>query len=124
MAEKTERRALNRFSVPGSMVLYKKDERMKIFQRFSNLSELKNMSKSGVCMKVKNGIKKGERLQLQLVFPDEDKVEIKGHVRWKLPENDGYNNVGIQFAPFGNGKNLNSVSSLEKLRELSSINKS
>ncbi|MFC2088953.1 PilZ domain-containing protein, partial [Calditrichota bacterium] len=103
MADKQERRALNRFNVPGSMVLYKKDEGMKIFQRYSVMSEIKDLSKSGVGLQIKNGIKKGERLQLQIVLPGEEKIDVKGRVRWKIPEDNKYNNIGIQFEPFGRG---------------------
>ena len=81
--------------------------------------DLKNLSKSGVCLQIKNGINKGDRLTIQLVLPGNDKIELKGQVRWKADTVGQFNEVGIQFEPFGVGRNFNPLTSLEKLRNIS-----
>ncbi len=83
MKKKDERRSLYRIEISGSMVFYKKNKGYKIFNRYSNISQLKNITKSGACLEIKNGIKKGERFKLLLVIPGEKKFEIMGRVRWK-----------------------------------------
>ncbi len=119
MTKNSERRALPRFGIPDSTVLYKKNEGLKLFQRYSNISNLVNLTKSGMCLQIKNGIKPGERVKIQLDFPGVKKMEVKGHVRWKSSAEDNFNNIGIQFEPLKKKKKLNSVDCLEKLREIS-----
>jgi len=119
MVSNSERRALQRLEIPGSLACYKKEKNIPILNRYSELMDLKNLSKSGVCLQIKNGIKKGDRLLLQLVLPGDYKIELKGQVRWKSGTAGDFNEVGIQFEPFGAGRSLNSLSSLEKLRTIS-----
>ena len=118
MTEKQDRRSLQRFEIPGTNVICRKDEGFKLFNRYSNISTLENLSKSGVCLKLKNGINIGDKLKLQLNIPGENKLEVKGHVRWKSLKVGEFNRIGIQFEPFGKGTFLNPLSSLEKLREI------
>ena len=117
MTEKKERRALNRFEIPDTNVVCKKNEVLKIFYRYSNISTQENISKCGACLKLKNGINIGDKLKLELNIPGDENLEIRGHVRWKSHQEGEFNKIGIQFEPFGKGKSLNSLSSLEKLRE-------
>lgn len=118
MSEKNERRALERFEIPGTNVICKKEEGFKIFNRYQNTSFMDNLSKSGICLKLENGINIGDKLKLELNIPGENSLEIKGHVRWKLKDRGVYNKIGVQFEPFGKGKYLNSISCLDKLREI------
>lgn len=117
MTQDKDRRALERFNIPGSNVICKKVENFKLFARYTNKSSLENLSKSGVCLKLKNGIKVGDLLKLKLKIPGEHSFELKGHVRWKSPKLGEYNKIGIQFEPFGRGKQFNPISCLDKLRE-------
>jgi len=118
MAKEQDRRSLDRFEIPGTTVTCKKTEGFNIFNRYSNDSTMENLSKSGICLKLKNGIKVGDKLKLQVSFPDEYILDITGHVRWKSPKHGEFNQIGIQFEPFGRGKKFNSLSSLDKLREI------
>ncbi len=113
-----DRRALRRFEIPDTNVICKKEEGLKLFNRYSNVSILENLSKCGVCLKLKDGINIGDKLKLQMNIPGEDNLEVKGHVRWKSHKEGEFNRIGIQFEPFGKGKYLNPLSSLEKLREI------
>jgi len=118
MAENQDRRSLERFEIPGTTVVCKKVVGFNIFNRYSNNSSMENLSKSGICLKLKNGINVGDKLKLQVNFPDEYIMDIKGHVRWKSGKDGGFNQIGIQFEPFGRAKNFNPLSSLDKLREI------
>ena len=118
MAESQERRALERFEIPGTVVFCKKAEGFKLFNRYYKESTMENLSKSGICLKLKNGIKIGDKLRLQVNFPDQNSLDVKGRVRWKSNKVGEYNRIGIQFEAFGRGKNFNPLSSLDKLREI------
>ena len=59
-----------------------------------------------------------DKLKLQLNIPGEDNLEVRGHVRWKSQKTGDFSKIGIQFEPFGRGKYLNPLASLEKLREI------
>jgi hypothetical protein len=117
MTEKKDRRALERFSIPNTDVICKKEEGFKLFNRFYSISQLENISKCGICLKLKNGINIGDRLKLYIKISGNN-LEVKGHVRWKSQKENDFNKIGIQFEPFGKGKYLNPLSSLEKLREI------
>ncbi len=118
MAEQKDRRSLDRFEIPGTNVICKKTEGFKLFPRYSNDSTLENLSKSGVCLKLKNGINIGDMLKLELDIPGESNLQLRGHVRWKSQKLGDFNKIGIQFEPFGRGKKFNPLSSLDKLREI------
>jgi Tfp pilus assembly protein PilZ len=118
MKEKNERRALERFEIPGTNVICKKEEGFKLFNRYVNTSTMQNLSKSGICLQLENGINIGDKLKLHLHLPGENSLEIKGHVRWKKNHSGNSNKIGIQFEPFGKGKYLNSLSCLDKLRQI------
>jgi PilZ domain-containing protein len=118
MTEQKDRRSLDRFEIPGTNVICKKQEGLNFFNHYSKDSTLENLSKSGVCLKLKNGIKVGDALRLKLNIPGETGFEIKGHVRWKSQKEGVFNKIGIQFEPFGRGKKFNPLTSLDKLREI------
>jgi hypothetical protein len=120
--DKKDRRALERIEIPDTNVICKKEEGFKLFNRYSNTSILENISKCGVCLKLKNGINIGDKLKLQMKIQGKDNLEIRGHVRWKSGKEGEFNKIGIQFEPFGKGKSLNSLSSLEKLRDIQQQN--
>ena len=118
MVKEIERRALERFEIPGTVVQCKKVEGFKLFSRYHNESTMENLSKSGICLKLKNGIKIGDKLKLQVNFPDQNSLDVKGRVRWKSNADGEYYKIGIQFEAFGRGKNFNPLSSLDTLREI------
>lgn len=122
MTDRKDRRALERFEIPDTSVICKKEEGFKLFNRYSNTSILENISKSGICLKLKNGINIGDKLKLQMNIPGEDNLQVKGHVRWKSSKEGEFNRIGIQFEPFGKGKYFNPLSSLEKLRSIQQQN--
>lgn len=121
MTENKDRRSLKRFEIPNTSVVCKKEEGFKILNRYSNISIMENLSKSGICIKLKNGINIGDRLKLELKIPGDNRLHIKGRVRWKAHKEGEFNIIGIQFEPFGKGKSFNSLTSLEKLREMQQI---
>ena len=57
MTEAKDRRALERFEIPGTVVMCQKVEGFKLFNKYHNESTMENLSKSGICLKLKNGIK-------------------------------------------------------------------
>ena len=122
MADKNDRRALERIEIPDTNVICKKEEGFKLFNRYSNTSLLENISKGGICLKLKNGINIGDKLKLQMDILGKDYLEVKGHVRWKSGKEGEFNKIGIQFEPFGKGKSFNPISSLEKLRAIQQQN--
>ena len=120
--EKKERRALDRIEIPETNVICKKEEGFKLFNRNSKSSMVENISKCGICLKLKSEINIGDKLKLQMKIEGKDNLEVKGRVRWKTIIDGEFYLIGIQFEPFGKGKSLNSVSSLEKLRAIQKQN--
>ena len=120
--EKKNRRSLERIEIPETTVICKKEEGFKLFKRNANNSILENISKCGICLKLTNEINIGDKLKLQMKIEGKDNLEVKGRVRWKTILDGETYLIGIQFEPFGKGKSLNPLSSLEKLRDIQQKN--
>ena len=120
--DKKNRRDLERIEIPDTNVICKKEDGFKLFKRNPNTSRLENISKCGICLKFKNEINIGDKLKLQMKIEGKDNLEVKGRVKWKTILDGEFYLIGIQFEPFGKGKSLNPISSLEKLRDIQQQN--
>ncbi len=114
-----ERRAINRVSIPGTQIQYRKKNGHYLFKVLSKPVQVSNLSKSGIGFKTGQHFKFGDVVDMRIVFPDGTSLHLKGHIRWNsVDESTDKNNVGIQFFPFGKRSNYNPISALEYLREI------
>ena len=79
-----------------------------------------NISKGGVAIETDEPFRKGQRIRLQLRVPDwQEAMELSGAVRWQKSLVGGeILRAGVRFDPFGTRRGLNSLSSLDALRDL------
>ena len=92
---------------------------------FSNIfsgnekSELVDLSKSGAGIISSKPLKKGETIKIKVKLPEEKNLDLKGTIRWVNPLNSNkLFRIGMQFNPFGNKRNYNSLEYLERLNIL------
>jgi len=114
-----EQRAADRIIIPGAVVIYKKRNRLGLFERSSKPMQLYNINKSGICFECDRKLTNGEPLWFEIIIPGEENLRLFGTVKWidqKYPENICL--IGAQFIAFGQGRNYNTIRSLERLREL------
>jgi len=117
-----EKRLSPRFKIPGATVSYRI---RRLFFKKKNYDEefcpLQDLSRGGVRFVCRRKLKPKTRLFLQLSIPGErTPLLLLGEVRWSSKNsNESYPfQVGIQFNPYGQGKNLNYPGNLVKIISL------
>jgi hypothetical protein len=111
-------RASDRIHIPGALVVFRKRNKLGIFERFSKPMELFNITKSGVCFRSDKKLRRGEPLCVDIIIPGEKTIRLLGSVMWTDDDTSRETLIGAQFAAFGKGKNYNPIKSLERLREI------
>ena len=120
MGEKgIERRICQRFKIPGATVSYRKEKllssRTKIDEEFCPVLDL---SRGGVRFLTQKPVKFKSKVTLQLSIPGERiPLNLKGRVRWStFNAGKSYKyQAGVQFSPYGLGKNQNVPQVLTKI---------
>ena len=114
-----EQRATDRIHIPGALVVFRKRNKLGMFERFSKPMELYNITKSGVCFKSDRRLQRGEPLCVDIIIPGEKSIRLLGSVKWTDDNSPSHHcMIGAQFKAFGKGRNYNSIRSLERLREI------
>ena len=119
MEDFKERRHLERFSIPGAKTLYKIHKKINLLSRYNGPTNLKDITKNGACIEIKEDLQPGCLLILLIIVPGEEKFNVRGQVVWtkKVPvQNSGL--AGIQFSPYGEGKPYNSFKTRKTLEKL------
>ena len=119
MIEDKDQRSTDRIVIPGAVVLFRRRNKLGIFERFSRPMKLYNITKSGICFTSDKEFNRGEKFWVEVIIPGEKTLRLIGDVKWI--ENDYSDSevlIGAQFAAFGKGRNYNSLKSLERLRTI------
>lgn len=112
-----ERRHLERFEVLGAQILFKPGKGFSLFERFSGPLPLKDITKNGACIMIDQPLERGTLITIEIRIPGRGKIKVKGHVVWNSYPNDPLQ-AGIQFLPYGEGKQYNSFTSRQQLEQL------
>lgn len=123
MADKNlEKRLCVRFKIPGAEIKYKKESS---FFKKSDFGEeplpLIDISRGGIRFFAHEIPKFDSRITILMFLPEESEpLVIEGMVRWYSPNPDARYKyqVGVQFLPYGVGKDENSPDALKKIIEL------
>ena len=119
MTEKSDKRAFDRLQIPGASVIFRKKNKLGFFERYSRPMELFNITKSGVCFASEKKFDAGENVCIDIIIPGEKELRLYGNIKW-ISENMAAEAclIGAQFSAFGQGRNYNSLKSLDRLRTL------
>ena len=112
-----ERRHLERFEIPGAQIMFKPGKGFRLFERFTGPLPLKDITKNGACIIIDQPLDKGTLVNIEIRIPGQRKIKIKGHVVWNSYPHDPLQ-AGIQFLPYGEGKQYNSFYSRQQLEQL------
>jgi hypothetical protein len=108
-----ERRFIDRFQVPKARVRYAKENFIVLVSR---AMPLKDLSKYGACIELKEEIDPGYVVTIKISVPGKKSISVKGKIIWSnSKETDFRHHAGIQFLPFGKGRKYNSFNSRQKL---------
>ena len=102
-----KRRHSDRFKIPGAQVLYKLENDV------SAQTTLINMTKNSVCFEVEHPIKIGYIIELEIIIPEKDIINVKGNIVWT---STSY--AVVQFLAFGTDERCNSMHCLKQLNQL------
>jgi hypothetical protein len=114
---KKERRHLERFEVPGAQILFKPGKKFRLFERFTGPLPLKDITKNGARIIIDQPLERGTLINIEIRIPGQGKIKVKGHVVWNSYPNDPLQ-AGVQFLPYGEGKQYNSFSIRQQLEHL------
>jgi len=115
-----DKRTVQRIELPETSVQYKlSGNKLNSFKNYSESHKLNNISKSGVSFDLIENVSYGDPIELKIVFPDGNKVQLRGKIRWsKIGDGYAVKTVGVLFNAFGNQKKYNPIQALEYLRTL------
>jgi hypothetical protein len=115
----SEKRTNLRVEIPESTAYAKSDKWYRILTIYEAPGRLIDLSQSGAGFETLLRIKKDERLRVKIDIPGEQKLILKGHVRWAEPVMwNGKTRVGVQFTSYGRQKPYNSPFALATLQVL------
>lgn len=111
-----ERRSCPRFSVAGATLSWVDPAQP---HRTGAECALQDLSRGGVRFSTPGPAPRGTLLELQLQLPDaDDALKLRGRVVWTRLSSGQFHEVGVEFAPYGDGPGANAMSALERLVEL------
>jgi len=119
MDDVKERRHLERISIPGAQTLYKVEKKFTLLNRYTGPTTLKDITKHGACIEIRDDLSPGSRLSLEIIVPGEEKISVRGQIVWaNQDQSRGSGFAGVQFWPYGEGKRYNSFKTRETLERL------
>ncbi len=117
-----KKRSCERFSIPGAVMYYRIKPRFFGRSRFTaDYFPILNISKGGVSFVCNRRLRAGASLIVKMEIPDMEALpEILAEVRWIAanPEQSYRYRTGLAFKPYGDKKNQNKKSILERLESL------
>jgi len=115
----SERRSKLRVEIPESAAYAKSDRWYRMLTVYESPGRLIDLSQSGAGFETLLSTKKDDRLRVKIDIPGEQKLVLKGHVRWAEPVKwNGKTRVGVQFTSYGRQKPYNSPFALATLQVL------
>lgn len=119
MGQQDERRRFPRFEVPEGKARWKETDLSVAVQGFSASHRVMNLSEGGLAFVCEEELSEGQDLLVQLQGPNKMRVDLLAQVRWReRPPGASDTLVGVEFKPFGKGKDSNSLEALGILTEL------
>jgi len=110
-----DKRSTERILIPGATIVLRKRNRLGLFEKSSDPTDLSNFTKSGIAFKSEIKFRFGDAVYLDILVPGEKTLRLAGEIRWI---DDSNSTVGAQFKAFGSGRKYNPLTALEKLRLL------
>jgi len=114
-----ERRRLERFQIPDARVKYRLEARFADEIPLEGEGDLIDLTIKGVRFESEQVLKSGSRLNIDIIIPHEEPIELIGNVVWtkKLDKNGVINSV-LEFIEFDDEPGFNTFESLERLEDL------
>lgn len=119
MSDPKERRFYERISIPGAVVSYRTKKRFNWFNGFAGPVPMKDITKSGICFKIQTPLTEGRTVEIKVNIPGHVSFGVMGNIVWAnqtAVSDEAY--AGVQFKPFGKGRQYNSFRTHEQLEHI------
>ena len=108
-----DRRHAYRIAIPEAMVRYKRKSGQ------NGEMPLIDLTKSSACFRIEHELKFGEMLELEIIIPNKDPINLKSIViRVSNPVSEIVSYAVVQFLAFGSDERYNSLQAYEQLTQL------
>jgi hypothetical protein len=108
-----DRRHAHRISIPEAMIRYTRKNGQ------SGEMPLIDLTKSSACFIIEHELKFGEMLELEIIIPNKDQINLKSIViRISDPAEELVSYAVVQFLAFGTDERYNSLHAYEQLTQL------
>jgi hypothetical protein len=107
-----ERRACRRFLVPDAVVDWRT---VPPGHSYGSEAHVGDLSRGGLRFLTPGPPRAGAAVELELRVPGEPALYLRGRVAWSAPSSGQIHAVGVAFAPYGVGADLNAPSVLDRL---------
>ncbi len=105
--------------IPGASAIFRTNNLLGNLGRGAHPMPLLNITKSGVCVGAPKKYETGEYVCIDIHIPGEKRLRLYGNVKWINDEStDSVCVIGAQFSAYGNGRDYNSMKTLDRLRIL------
>jgi len=116
-----KKRTARRFEIPGAKTKFKKTGVIFLAKSFSVAYPVLNVSKGGLVFVCDEKFKRGDKLILQLLVPNERPFHLLALVQRREQRVDSSDFlVAVEFMPFTGDRRQNSIEALVMLRKLDS----
>lgn len=114
-----ERRELKRFNIPGARIKYTQEAGFQNSMGYSGNGKLIDISIKGVRFETEHDLSVGAIINLELIISNRPVIKLAGYVLWVIAGNENVlSQAVVQFYTFGEGKEYNSIESMNALEEL------
>ncbi len=115
-----ERRACQRFAVPGASLNYRTHSSLPFRGDHSEKGCLVlDLSRGGVRFLAMDRLRRGASVRMEILIPDDaPPLSLTGRVVWSEPHPGGAWRTGVHFSPFGEAQGPNTVKKLERIEDL------
>ncbi|MFC1891171.1 PilZ domain-containing protein [Thermodesulfobacteriota bacterium] len=119
MFNHVEKRGCKRFQIPTADSKYKKTGLLSFKNKHTRVASVRDISKRGLSFTCDENLRKGQKLNVQLIVPNEKPIDLYSQVCW-AEQGVGCTlyTVCIKFMPFGKSRGYNPVETLDALRGL------
>ncbi len=115
----SERRSLNRFTIPGARVKYQQKEGFMGSEALSGEGKLIEISMKTVKFEAQYELFPGALADLEIVINQNQSIPVTGNILWSSEASENTSGLAmVQFIRFGNENGLNMIESKSQLEDL------
>ncbi|MBD3226444.1 MAG: hypothetical protein GF313_17075 [Caldithrix sp.] len=119
MSEFHERRKVPRFKIPEAKIILTQEAGFQGSEAITDEGMMDDCSVKGMRIQTEKAFKPGAKAQVQLLIPGKKTLQLIGHIIWTSQSPDVNLMLSVvEFSPFGEGEDQNSLTVREDLTKI------